>query len=344
MVTLPIDNSPIPQILLQVAVPMTLLDDQIASRKFLFEISLPLALLIAVLGGYFLSMRAMRPVTEMIATANAISAEKLQERLPVPLVRDEIQGLALSLNKMLSRIEKAFSSQERFIADASHQLLTPLTIIRGEIESLLRQPKIEISKPVSELLQSNLQEVDQLSTIVQQLLLLARVDAGKGALQLSELALDEVILDAISRANRFAQQKKIRIQFNIDNQTNTETRPMIKGDYDLLQNMAFNLIENAIKYSPENEVVKVTVVWEKDTQKFSVADHGKGIPKDQLNLIFERFHRADNSSKGYGLGLAIAKKISDVHGAKLGVENNYSKEQGNSNILGCCFLFEIKNI
>lgn len=344
MVTLPIDNSPVPQILLQVAVPMTLLDDQITNRKFVFEFSLPIALLIAVFGGYFLSTRAMRPVTEMISTANAIGAEKLQARLPVPFVRDEIQALAISLNDMLTRIEKAFASQERFIADASHQLLTPLTIIRGEIESTLRQPSSVISQPVQDLLHSNLQEVDQLSTIVQQLLLLARVDAGKGALQLSELALDEVVLDAIARANRFAQQKNIRIQFNIDNQSGADSRPMIKGDYDLLQNLAFNLIENAIKYSPQNEVVKVTLLWSPTHQKISIENKGKGIPEDQMGLIFERFHRADSSNKGYGLGLAIAKKISDVHSAVLEVRNNYANLQDKTEAAGCCFSFEIKNI
>jgi signal transduction histidine kinase len=339
MVTLPIDNSPVPQLLLQVAVPMTLLEDQIASRKRIMEISFPVALLIAIVGGYLLSMRALQPVTEMILTTKAIGGEKLSARLSVPVVNDEIQALALSLNEMLARIERAFESQERFIADASHQLLTPLTIMRGEIESALRRN--EFGKP---LLESTLQEVGHLSQIVQQLLLLARVEAGKSALQFSSVALDEVVFEAVGRANRSALQKNIRIQFNINNSTSTQVRPLVHGDFDLLQNLVYNLIENAVKYSKSDEVVRVELHWHDHFQLLKIEDSGPGIPETQLSLIFERFHRAPSREEGHGLGLAIAKKIADGHSAKLWVENKYLNSLDKTEKSGCCFFFEIKNI
>ncbi len=339
MVTLPIDNSPIPQLLLQVAVPMTLLEDQIEHRKRIMEISLPLALLISIIGGYLLSIRAFHPITEMIATTEAISAQKLSARLPVPSVKDEVQALALALNEMLARIERAFQSQERFIADASHQLLTPLTIMRGEIEAALRH-----QDNGQNVLNSNLQEVEHLSKIVQQLLLLARVEAGHGALQFSPLALDEVVLEAVVRARRAAEKKNIRIQFNIQNSTEADSRPEVMGDSDLLQNLVFNLLENAVKYSPRDEIVKVNLHWQKECQNLQVEDNGPGIPENQLSLVFERFHRAQPGGDGYGLGLAIAKKISDAHDAKLTVKNNYMNSLDKTTISGCTFSLEMKNI
>jgi len=339
MVTLPIDNSPVPQLLLQVAVPMTLLEDQIENRKRIMIVGLPIAMIISILGGYLLSMRAMLPVREMIATAKAIGAEKLAARLPVPVVKDEVQSLALALNEMLARIERAFQSQERFIADASHQLLTPLTIMRGEIEAALRNPSDS-----KETLQSNLQEVDHLSQMVQQLLVMARVEAGHGALDFSEVALDEVVLEAVARANRSAKQRNIRILLNIDNLTGQDQRPLVRGDFDLLHNLTFNLIENAVKYSPADDVVKVTLTWHRDRQILTVEDHGPGVPPDQIGLIFERFHRANTSGNGYGLGLAIAKKIADSHNATLSVMNKYLNSQDKSKIIGCVFKYEMKNI
>ncbi len=356
MLTLYIDSSSAPQLLLQVAVPMTLLEEQIENRKKIFKLSLPLAFLIAVFGGYLLSVRAFRPISEMIATAKAIGAQSLSARLPVPAAKDEVQSLALSLNEMLSRIERAFQSQERFVADASHQLLTPLAIMKGEIEAALRTHKTskDGSKTApgeettdssdSLALRNTLQEVEHLSQIVQQLLLLARVEAGRGTIGFSPVALDEVILEAISRIQKTAEKKNIRIQFNIENSDTSESRPEVLGDFDLLQNLVFNLIENAVKYSPPDEMVKVSLQWLEKSQIVWVEDHGPGVPEVQIDMIFERFHRADSSHEGYGLGLAIAKKIAAIHGAVLKARSNQWNPLKKAKKAGCCFTLEIKNI
>ena len=339
VVTLPIDNSPTPQLLLQVAVPMTLLDDQISNRRSILLVSIPLAILISILGGYFLSLRAMQPVAEMVASASAISAEQLDSRLPVPPAKDELRDLAESINQMLGRIQKAFASQERFIADASHQLLTPLAIMKGELEASLREQQV----PPMDLVKSTLQEVNHLSQMVQQLLLLARVESGKGALSFQLHSLADIVSEAVTRAGKSAQKKSINLSFNIESNQADSAEPQVRGDYDLLQNLIYNLIENAVKYSPQGSTVKILLEWGPKTQTLKVEDQGPGIKEQDLGLIFERFHRGDTDENGYGLGLAIAKKIAEAHDGNLSVSNKYLESFGNIKNTGCVFSLELNN-
>ena len=257
IISFPLDNSPIPQLILQIAVPLTFVETQISRRRILFETGIPLVILISMLTGFFLASRALAPVQEIIVKAHNIGVHDLAERLPVPMARDEVQSLALTLNEMLSRIERAFQSQERFVADASHQLLTPLTIMKGEIEHSL---KAKDEKKFLSTLASTQQEVDHLIALVKNLLLLARVDAGIGAMNLGELYFEEIVLDSISRAEKLARSKDIRLKFNIQTQTE-EVRPRVRGDEDLLQNLVFNLLENAIKYSEPSQQVSVSLQW-----------------------------------------------------------------------------------
>ncbi|MEK2646046.1 sensor histidine kinase [Bdellovibrio sp. BCCA] len=334
LISFPLDNAAKPQLLLQIAVPMTLMETQISQRLTLLQVGIPFVLLIATLGGLFLSARALNPLKNMINTAKEIKASELSQRVPIPNANDEIKTLALTLNEMLDRIQQAFQSQERFVADASHQLLTPLTIMRGELELLQKTEK----KDIDQFIKSGLQEVDNLSSIVQEMLLLARVDAGIGALNMQEIALDELIFEVLPRCEKLASSKNIKIKLNINNET-SEDRKMVRGDNDLLQNLVTNVIENAIKYSPNGEVVTVTLVWKEDVTELIVDDNGPGIPEELLPFIFERFSRGSNMEtrvKGFGLGLAIAQKIAILHEAKLTAQNHSGH--------GARFSFEIKNI
>jgi len=336
LISFPLDNSSKPQVILQIAVPMTLLETQIGNRLTMLQIGIPLVLLVATLGGLFFSSRALAPVKQMIQTAQGIDASELDQRVPVPEANDEIKKLSLTLNEMLSRIHQAFQSQERFVADASHQLLTPLAIVKGELEVM--QKRDYDKKEVDAFLKSSLQEIDSLAKIVKDMLLLARVDAGLGGLNFQEIYLDELVFEAIGRVDRIANGKNIRLKFDILDDTG-EGRKAVRGDYDLLLNLLVNVIENAIKYSPVNEMISISLAWQKENSKLTVSDRGPGIPQDQLNLIFERFSRGPNAerdSKGFGLGLAIAQKIAILHHAKLYAENKL----GN----GAQFHFEIKNI
>lgn len=336
VVNFPIDNSPVPQLVLQVAVPLTFLERQIHSRKYFLEFLIPLIIIVATLGGYFLSTRALKPVTEIIKKAHDIEAQNLSERLPVPLAKDEVHNLATTLNEMLGRIEKSFQSQERFIADASHQLLTPLTIMKGELEAQLKREP-------APLLESLHQEVDHLISLTKNMLLLARADAGISGLQFSNVFFEDIILESIARAEKLAKEKSIKLTFNMNSElAENSDRPQIRADDDLLMNAIFNLIENAIKYSPPGETVGVELVWKAKTQVLSIKDQGPGVPDEKKDLIFQRFTRATSQSPGYGLGLAIAQKIAELHEAKLWAQNSVTS--GNQTEKGALFQFEIKNI
>lgn len=335
LISFPLDNSSHPQVILQIAVPMTLLDTQIGNRLKMLQIGIPLVLLIATLGGFFLSGRALAPVKHMTEIAQNIDASELTQRVPVPLANDEIKTLSMTLNEMLDRIQQAFQSQERFVADASHQLLTPLTILRGELEILQKQGMEP--KNFESFIKSSLQEVDSLVKIVKDMLLLARVDAGLGALNLQEIHMDELTLEALERVEKIAKGKQIRLKFDILDQA--DGRKSVRGDYDLLLNLLVNILENAIKYSPTNAMVGVALTWKLESSEIIVEDQGPGIPENQLPFIFERFSRgqdADRNTKGFGLGLAIAHKIAILHHAKLYAENRTAN--------GARFHFEIKNI
>jgi hypothetical protein len=335
LISFPLDNSTRPQVILQIAVPMTLLETQISNRLTLLQIGIPLVLLFATLGGFFFSSRALAPVNRMIEAAQGINASELDQRVPVPEANDEIKKLSLTLNEMLERIHKAFQSQERFVADASHQLLTPLAILKGELEVLQKQ---DFNKEEFEgFLKSSLQEIDSLAKIVKDMLLLARVDSGQGGLNLQEIYLDELLIEAIGRIEKIANNKNIRLKFDI--LEDAEDRKPVRGDYDLLLNLLINIIENGIKYSPENEMISISLKWKQECNEIVIADHGPGISEGQMPLIFERFSRGANverDTKGFGLGLAIAQKIAILHQAKLYAQNNSG--------IGARFHFEIKNI
>lgn len=320
LISLPLDSAHEPQIILQIAVPMTLLETQIANRLFLLQAGIPLVLIIAILGGLLLSSRALAPLLQMVTTAKAIDATELDQRVPVPRAKDEMRELAQTLNEMLDRIQQAFESQERFIADASHQLLTPLTILKGELEQVRKGSRAP--EEIEAFFRSTAQEVESLARIVQDMLLLARVDAGLGALKMRDLYLDEILMETLPRCERLAHAKSLRLV--LDFQGDEGRRSTVRGDADLLSSMFFNIIENAVKYSPAGGTVRIELEWAASHSEIRILDQGPGIPPAELPYIFERFRRAPGVGpqiKGYGLGLAIASKIAALHHATLTAEN-----------------------
>jgi signal transduction histidine kinase len=332
-----------PDTILQIAVPRTHIEAVIRQRNQVLIIGIPIVLIIAALGGSFLAGRAIKPVQGVIAIAREIDGSELSQRVPLPKSEDEIKELAQTFNEMLNRIERAFKSQERFVADASHQLLTPLTIMKTELEMSLRRKNESEEKQITQkafqkdLLRSQLQEVDHLIRIVQDMLLLARIDAGRGSLKLQDHYLDELVLEAFEHIEKLAQKKSINLKFDI---LGLEThRPQIRVDHDLLIHLVVNLLENAIKYSDPGQTISVLLQSEKQLLRLVIKDQGPGIPPAQFETIFQRFSRDPMISakvKGYGLGLAIAKKIANLHGAKLEPAHVVGR--------GAEFHFEIKII
>lgn len=298
-------------IYLQIAAPMTTFETQLERLNRIISFGLPAVLLLAIVLGLYFTSRALRPVQQLIQNINKIGINHLSDRIPLPQSHDEIRKLAETQNLMLDRIEKAFQSQERFIADASHQLLTPLTILRGEIELKLKNKSEE-----QPFLKSLLQETDSLAKIVKDMLLLARIDAGNEIANFEKVEIDEILLEAVIKAQKIAHEKNINIKVEIKE---LAERQSALGESDLLYNLFFNILENAIKYSTEKQNINVLITWDKNYTTIDIKDEGTGIPEEKAQTIFDRFSRANSSgaTPGFGLGLTISKKIADLHGFEL---------------------------
>jgi two-component system, OmpR family, sensor kinase len=297
----------------------------IHETRFLFLLImagiLPLGLALSAYGGWLLAHRALKPVDEMTAAARRISAEQLGERLNETGTDDELDNLAKTLNQMLTRLDAAFSQVRRFSADASHELQTPLTILKGEMELALRSPRSP--EEYRETLGSALEEVDRISQLVEGLLLLARAEAGVLRMDRQPVDLGEVVEDAGRRLQVVAESRSIEI--HIDLHLEAVEPLIVQGDRDRLQRMVLNLVENAIKYTRPAGHVRLSLKREGQWAVILVSDDGVGIPEEEREQIFQPFYRsADALSmevKGTGLGLSIARSIAQAHGGTIRVES-----------------------
>ena len=310
-------------IIVQVAAPTHRMDHEQHILLTFFALSIPCVLIIALLGGIYLSRKAMAPVTAMINNTRRLSAQKLSDRLPVPSTHDEIQELALTLNGLFDRLEEAFRSQQTFVSDASHQLKTPLAILRGEIDVMRSRPRS--AEEMGSFLQSAAEEVGYLSRMIEDLLVLARVDTGARALSVSTVQVDEALVDIIARLNRIAAPKNVDLMLGFSG--HEENRSFaIQGDSDLIRSLFECVIENAIKYSPPSGGrVQIDLDEKPDHVEISITDEGIGIPGEDLPKIFNRFYRAAQNQPGSGLGLAIAKRIVEVHRGTIRAESSVGK-------------------
>jgi heavy metal sensor kinase len=278
---------------------------------------IPITLLLASVGGYFLARKSLAPVAAMATQARAMGAGNLHHRLVVKNSRDELGQLALSFNQLLERLEASFAQQRRFVADASHELRTPIAILRGETEVTLSRAD-RTTAEYRETLAVLRDESQRLARIVEDLFTLTRADAGQLPLNLQDAYLDELAGQALVRARSLALAKNITLKSAL-----LPDLP-IHADEALLGRMLLNLLDNAIKYSPPNTTVELTLSREGDRYLVHVADQGAGIPPDLQARIFERFFRADKArgraeteSGGAGLGLSIARWIVEAHGGRL---------------------------
>ncbi|MGE3973951.1 MAG: ATP-binding protein [Bdellovibrionales bacterium] len=332
-----IHQPPVPKLVLQIAVPTTLLDRQMSSLFTFFVTSIPFVLVLAAIGGYYFSGRALIPVREIINKAKEISATDLSVRVPVPAAQDELHELAVTLNSLLDRLKQAFDSQDQFVSNASHQLKTPLAIMRGELDLILKKERS--TEEINDFLQSAHDELSHLSKIIEDLLLIARMDSGQKSFVLGKVQVDEAIVSAIARLEKIAKKKNVGIKLQYQDSEQDLREFLVSGDQDLLQSMFYNLIENALKYSHERQTIQISVGTEGDRIVTRISDKGVGISEDDQKKLFARFSRgADQRAQipGVGLGLAIAKQIAHLHGGFLDLEK--------SNTDGTTFRFEIKKV
>lgn len=279
---------------------------------------LPVAMVLAVMGGFFLVRRALEPVDQIAQKAEAITQHNLSERLPIADSCDEIERLSVSLNHMISRLEEAVQSSKRFVADASHELRTPLTVLRSELESLMADPRVSIQ--VREALGSLLEEVDRLAAVVEGLLALSRLDAGEARSEWLRFDLSELVNTTADQMSLLAEDKDITMVCDA-------RRPApVEGDRSRVKQVVVNLLDNAIKYTPAGGTVRLKVWREDGHTVFEVSDTGIGIPQEALPHVFERFFRVEGSRTrergGAGLGLSIVKSICTAHGARLDVQSS----------------------
>lgn len=283
-----------------------------------FVFGLPLLLLCAALGGWFLARRSLSPVADMAARASAIGASTLHERLPVPTPGDELGGLATVINGLLDRLERSFDQQRRFMADASHELRTPTAILRTEADVTLSRG----TRPETEYRASFGVVQDaarRLTRIVDDLFLLARVDAGHLVAHTDDVHLEDIVHDAVRGIRPLADQRGVTVELQ------DIAEAPVRGDADLLGRLVLNLLDNAVKYSPAGRAVTVSLARAGDSWEIRVADGGPGIPAEAQARLFERFFRVDiarsreesSTTGGAGLGLAIARHIAEAHGGSL---------------------------
>ena len=285
---------------------------------------IPIAIVLASAGGYFLARKSLAPVVAMSTQAGRIGAANLHERLAVQNDRDELGHLAQSFNGLLDRLSQSFERQRRFMADASHELRTPVAILRGEAEVALSQQERSLEE-YRESLGVLHQEAERLTHIVEDLFTLTRADAGQYPLQLRDFYLDELIAECVHSARTLALAKKICL--NLEEASESP----IHADESLLRRMILNLLDNAIKYTPEGGSVSVTCRRAGEEYALSITDTGGGVPADLQPRIFERFFRADkarsrteNDGGGAGLGLSISRWIAEAHHGRLELTHSNS--------------------
>ncbi|MFA6570290.1 MAG: HAMP domain-containing sensor histidine kinase [Bacteroidota bacterium] len=294
--------------------------ESLAQLRYILLIISSVALIVFGIIGFFLAKRALAPVSNITKTAASISSESLDKRVPIGKSQDELSNLAATFNDMISRLDNTFQSHQRFIADASHDFRTPLTVIQVELEMLLSKKILDENSVV--IVENCLKEIQRLSKLSDNLLILARSDAKYLVLNKKKFRLDELIMECVSQLNLIAQAKNITFRF-----LSTEPTEIV-ADRELLARVFTNVIDNALKYSFENEVVRITIDQSLNNAIVEVQNKGNPIPSELLPVIFNRFHRGEKSrtSSGFGLGLSIVKALVESHKGIVAIESN--KENG----------------
>ena len=296
----------------------------LASLRISFFLMAPVAVLLSAAAGWWLAARALAPVDAATRTAREIEASSLSRRLPVPKGHDEMTRLVATFNQMFARLEASFEGMKRFTADAAHELRSPLATMRGAIDVALALPR-EASE-YHEVLASVGEDVDRLRSIAEDLLVLARADAGRIKLDKSAVRWDVAVAEVVGSFQPIAAKRGVSLR--------AECAPgfVLQGDERWLRQLLFNLIDNALKFSAASDeherprLVSVELTRSSSSARLDVVDSGPGMPSEALGRVFERFYRLDGvhsilPTEGSGLGLAIAAWIVEAHGGTITAQN-----------------------
>jgi heavy metal sensor kinase len=300
---------------LMVITSLDRLYESLSELRGLLLLIVPISVLAAALGGWFMARRALRPVRQITSTAAAISSTSLNRRVPVGTSADELSELANTFNEMIARIDATFRSMQQFVADASHDLRTPLTVVQMELELLLMGNKS--GQDTHDALERSLIEIDRLNRLAADLLLLARADAQQLTLNRRAFRLDELLMECIGQLKGLAEARQVAFHIDIDQPVE------IEADEVLLRRAIVNVVDNALTFSPPYSSVRIHLQPEERRVRIDIVDTGSGIPEAELPRIFDRFHRGDTarSTKGTGLGLAIVRAVVEAHAGTVSAQS-----------------------
>jgi heavy metal sensor kinase len=293
-------------------------EQQMGEILVVLVLGLPVIVVLAGVGGYVLARRALAPIDHLAGEARRITAERLHERLSVPNTHDEIGRLAAVINDTFARLESSFEQLRRFTADASHELRTPLSVIRGIGELGLRETRT--TRDYKDALGSMLEEVDRLTRLVDTLLQLSRGDAGTIRLSREPLDLGDLAREVAASLQVLAEERQQRLE--VDAASNVR----VLADRLVLRDAVTNLVDNAIKYSPNGSAIAIRVGGDRERATLSVTDRGAGIAPEHRARVFDRFYRIDESRSremgGTGLGLAIARWAVEANSGTLTLDSS----------------------
>jgi heavy metal sensor kinase len=305
-----------------IARPMTEFDEVFEKLQWIALSLIPLVLILATAGGYWMSRRALAPFDEITRAARSIGIQNLAHRLAVPRTGDELQRLSETLNDMMQRLDTAVKRITQFTADASHELRTPIAVMRTTAEVALRRDRS--ATEYREALSQVLAELERTSGLVENLMLLARADSGAEALSKRPTDLAQSVREACTQGQTLAAARDILFEFALP-----EERIPVEGDAQALRRLFLILIDNAVKYTASRGSVSVSLTSTDGIAIGEVRDSGIGISRDDLPNIFERFYRADKARSremgGAGLGLSIARWIVENHHGEIKVESEPGK-------------------
>lgn len=275
----------------------------------------PTALLLFV-GGWWLLRRSLAPIDTLTRAVERIHIHSLKERLPVQGNGDELDRLTVVFNSMMARLEESFTQIREFTLHASHELKTPLTVMRAGLETALREPQVRPAH--RELFASQLEEIARLTRIVDSLALLAKADAGHLTLVLEPVQLDVLVRDSFDDAQILARASGLKVELLACDEIS------VRGDRHRLKQLLLNLTDNAIKYNQPQGRVTIALRRRADDAELTIANTGSGIPAQKLPHVFNRFYRADaahSAVEGSGLGLSIAQSIAAAHGGTIQISS-----------------------
>lgn len=284
-------------------------------------ISFPLILVVLFLIARLIAGRSIKPVTLITETSSKITKDNLKERILLPQNKDELYVLSKTINDLLDRIENAVEREKQFTSDASHELRTPLTVLKGTLEVLIRKPRTQAE--YEDKINYGIAEVNRLNNLVDQLLLLARFENQIKSLKIEKIYLNALILDILTRYSLKMNAKKISVNHPFSKEY------YVESDNYLVSIIISNIISNAIKYSNEKGVISIALSQEGNITTCAISDNGIGIPKEDLDKIFNPFYRSNPTHhpdiKGSGLGLSIVKRVAQLLNVDLEIKSENGK-------------------